>query len=233
MEKTTLALLLFTLLFITCDNDHVREPDLSQIRIREDPSETLNYIGKIGIDFNSALDSLKILKDITSEITKEPLEVLFDYDDRIFWGISFGGCVNYTDVLDTKGYYYLRTWHQMESNNADMQEEYIFNENQTFTIDKDCAKITYQGKIGYDTESALDSLMKRYEQLFISLVKEGHYSGEGYIIDKKTINVDFSYDSREFYLLSFIDKVNIYNYLITGDVIDQKGNYYRLMECDD
>ncbi len=232
MEKTTLALL-FTLLFITCDNDHVREPDLSQIRIREDPSETLNYIGKIGIDFNSALDSLKILKDITSEITKEPLEVLFDYDDRIFWGISFGGCVNYTDVLDTKGYYYLRTWHQMESNNADMQEEYIFNENQTFTIDKDCAKITYQGKIGYDTESALDSLMKRYEQLFISLVKEGHYSGEGYIIDKKTINVDFSYDSREFYLLSFIDKVNIYNYLITGDVIDQKGNYYRLMECDD
>lgn len=232
MEKTTLALL-FTLLFITCDNDHVREPDLSQIRIREDPSETLNYIGKIGIDFNSALDSLKILKDITSEITKEPLEVLFDYDDRIFWGISFGGCVNYTDVLDTKGYYYLRTWHQMESNNADMQEEYIFNENQTFTIDKDCAKITYQGKIGYDTESALDSLMKRYEQLFISLVKEGHYSGEGYIIDKKTINVDFSYDSREFYLLSFIDKVNIYNYLITGDVIDQKGNYYRLMECVD
>lgn len=114
-----------------------------------------------------------------------------------------------------------------------MQEEYIFNENQTFTIDKDCAKITYQGKIGYDTESALDSLMKRYEQLFISLVKEGHYSGEGYIIDKKTINVDFSYDSREFYLLSFIDKVNIYNYLITGDVIDQKGNYYRLMECVD
>lgn len=83
MEKTTLALL-FTLFFITCDNDHVREPDLSQIRIREDPSETLNYIGKIGIDFNSALDSLKILKDITSEITKEPLEVLFDYDDRIF-----------------------------------------------------------------------------------------------------------------------------------------------------
>ena len=36
-----------------------------------------------------------------------------------------------------------------------------------------------------------------------------------------------------FKLLTFIDKANFYNYLFTGDVIDEKGNLYRLIECED
>ena len=60
------------------------------------------------------------------------------------------------------------------------------------------------------------------------LTGQPSYSGQGYNIDKKKINVDFSYDSREFILLTFIDKANIYNILMAGDVIDEKGNYFTI-----
>ena len=86
-------------------------PDLTQIRIKDRPSEVLEYIGKIGSDFDTALDSLRILKSISSEIKIEPLEVIFDYDNRLFFGIVYGDCGMYSDVLDTKGNYYLRTWY--------------------------------------------------------------------------------------------------------------------------
>jgi serpin B len=89
-------------------------PDLTNIRIKEDPGETLEYIGKIGNDFDTALDSLKTLKNITSEIIKEPLAVIFDYDDRLFFGIIYGDCGMYSDVIDTKGNYYLRTWYSSD-----------------------------------------------------------------------------------------------------------------------
>ena len=89
-------------------------PDLTQIRIKDRPGETLEYIGKIGDDFDTALDSLRILKNISSEIEKEPLEVIFDYDNRLFFGIIYGDCAMYSDVLDTKGNYYLRTWYSSD-----------------------------------------------------------------------------------------------------------------------
>ena len=44
---------------------------------------------KIGGDFETALDSLRKLKGISSEINKKPLEVLFDSDDRLFFGIIY------------------------------------------------------------------------------------------------------------------------------------------------
>ena len=97
-------------------NNPVLSFDLTHIRIIDNPGETLEYIGKIGNDFNTALDSLRKLKGISSEIIKEPLEVIFDYDDRLFFGISYGECGMYSDVLDTKGYYYLRTWYSSGEN---------------------------------------------------------------------------------------------------------------------
>ena len=119
--KKIVFTILFATLFVTCDNvasDDIstispNSPlDLTQIRIKERPNETLEYIGEIGSDFDTALDSLRKLKNIPSEIIKEPLEVLFDYDNRLFFGISYGECGNYSDVLDTKGNYYLRSWSQ-------------------------------------------------------------------------------------------------------------------------
>ncbi len=88
-----------------------QSPDLTQIRIKENPAETLEYVGRIGNDFDTALDSLRQLKHIPLEIHKAPLEVLFDYDDRLFFGIAYGDCAMYSDVLDTKGNYYLRSWY--------------------------------------------------------------------------------------------------------------------------
>ena len=60
--------------------------------------------------------------------------LIFDFDDRLFFGISYGDCGMYSDVLDTKGNYYLRTWYCSEGNNAEIQEDALFNENKTFTI---------------------------------------------------------------------------------------------------
>ena len=95
---------------------HNSNPDLTHIRIKDNPGETLEYIGKIGGDFDTALDSLRELKAIRSEIIKVPLEVIFDDDDRLFFGISYGDCGMYSDVLDTKGYYYLRSWYSSGEN---------------------------------------------------------------------------------------------------------------------
>ena len=114
------------------------------------------------------------------------------------------------------------------SPNVEIQEEQIFSENKTFTIGG--GTIVYQSRIGNDFDSALDSLIREREPL---LTGQPSYSGQGYNIDKKKINVDFSYDSREFILLTFIDKANIYNLLCTGDVIDEKGNFFRFIWPED
>jgi hypothetical protein len=80
-------------------------------RIKENPCEKLRYVRQFGYDFDTALDSIRLYKRIPSEtkITKIPLEVIFDEDDRLFYGIVYKDEA-YTDVLDTKGYYYLRTY---------------------------------------------------------------------------------------------------------------------------
>lgn len=110
--------------------------------------------------------------------------------------------------------------------NLDIQEESLFNENKIFKSYG--GSIVYQSRIGYDFDSALDSLIRRYEPILKTLAIEGHYSGEGFIIDKQKINVDFSYDNRAFFLLTISDKANIYQVLFTGDVIDERGNYFRV-----
>ena len=110
-----------------------------------------------------------------------------------------------------------------------IQEEPFFNNNKTFRV-KGGFTITYICRIGNDFESALDSLIREREPL---LTGQPAYSGQGYDIDKEKIKVDFSYDSREFILLTFIDKANIYNLLCTGDVIDEKGNYFRFIWLED
>lgn len=160
MKRLTFFIL-FATLVVACENNFENKPDLTKIRIADRPCETLEYIGKIGNDFDTALDSLRNLKNIYSEIVKEPLEVLFDNDNRKFYGIIQGDCAMYSDVIDTKGNYYLRTWYC----SANVKEESIFYEDKTFTIDNGCATITYQGRIGNDFNSALDSLIKRYELL--------------------------------------------------------------------
>jgi hypothetical protein len=116
--KQILFSILFVILFVACDKNGESLPDLTKIKIKERPCELLGYVGKIGNDFDSALDSLRKLKNISSEIIKESLEVLFDYDNRQFWSITYDDCGMYTDVLDTKGNYYLRSWYCPDENNG-------------------------------------------------------------------------------------------------------------------
>jgi len=121
MRKLLFILFILTNIF-ACDNNSYLENqiDLTEIRIKERPCEALEYVGKIGNDFNFALDSLKNLKNITSEINKVTLEVLFNHDNRQFYGINYGDdCGMYTDVLDTKGNYFLRTYHCDGDNDVD------------------------------------------------------------------------------------------------------------------
>lgn len=88
--------------------------------------------------------------------------------------------------------------------------------------------INYESRIGVDFDSALDSLISIYEPTIL-----GNYAENGYYIEKERIDVDFCYDNRNFFLLTFIDAENIYNWLITSVVIDEKGNYLYLEYCND
>lgn len=76
-----------------------------------DSYEVLIYNGRLGKNFDTALDSLLRMKDISNgSIQKTPIDVIFDCDNRLFYGIIIDYCGNYSDVIDTKGYYYNRTW---------------------------------------------------------------------------------------------------------------------------
>ena len=96
-----------------------------------------------------------------------------------------------------------------------------------YSVDQNpCGCVILKGKIGNDFDTALDSLKRYYEPKFNVLETEGHYSGKGYFVRKEKLNVDFVDDDRDFFWLTFIDSVNIYRYIATWDVIDEKGNYY-------
>lgn len=234
MKKILLSIVL-SALFIACgkESDSLPNkepenlPDLTAIIVKEYPCDTLNYIGRIGDDFDSALDSLRSLKNISSGISTVPLEVLFDFDNRKFYGIIYGDCGIYTDVLDTKGNYFLRSYYNPDQEDTGIKEESIFNENKSFTINNGSATMRYEGRIGNDFDSALDSLKILYKQTL------EFYGEDGYNIKKEKIIVDFNYDDRAFFLLTFIDKKNINNWLITGIVIDEKGNYFYVTWNED
>jgi hypothetical protein len=178
--KTALFSLLFVMLFCTaCDKSFVisESPDLNEIKIADHSCETLEFEGQIGYDFDSALDSLIKLKNISEEIQKTPLAVLFDYDDRYFCGITYGECGNYADILDSKGNYYLRSWYCPEdSETPAIREEIIFEEVKTFgIIHGPCGTITYQDRIGNDFSQALDSLVKLKKLFLEGLARDEYY----------------------------------------------------------
>ena len=97
-----------------------------------------------------------------------------------------------------------------------------------YTVNQDpCECVVFQDKIGNDFDSALDSLKKHYEPEFKIKFERGFYSGQGYFVEKYRINVDFNEDDRNFFELIFRDSVPPnYKYLVTCDILDEKGNYY-------
>ncbi|MDR0688409.1 MAG: hypothetical protein LBF55_06995 [Prevotellaceae bacterium] len=219
------------------DSTSENQIDLTAIRLKERPCETLEYVGKIGHNFDAALDSLRNLKNIASVREKRPLEVLFDYDNRQFYGIAYGECGLYADVLDTKGNLYLKTHYCPDENVID--EDTIFENNKTFNwgyydyeretiVYAECSKIVYEGRIGHDFDAALDSLKRIYKH------RIEPYGEDGYYVEKeKMFIVNFSHDDRDFFVLTFIDRENKANWIITNCVIDEKGNYFHVDYCPD
>ena len=107
--KNILLSFTFVLLFfVSCKKE--TGCDLNNIRLTDYPEEKLVNVGAIGSDFDSALDSLKSIRNISDSTLwfKIPLEVISNCDDRSFFGISTSDCGEHTDVLDTKGQYYTR-----------------------------------------------------------------------------------------------------------------------------
>jgi len=107
-------------------------------------------------------------------------------------------------------------------NNNTIVEETIFANKRFFSTKGGCEatgykSIMYEGRIGNDFDSALDSLIK--------LEKQYNFDSIG-----KIIAIDFEYDDRLFYLINFIFRPSI---TVPFYVIDSRGNYFYVGFCDD
>ena len=194
--------------------------DLTHIRIKGNPGETLEYIGKIGSDFDTALDSLRRRKSISSEIIKEPLEVLFDYDDRLFFGIVYGDCGMYSDVLDTKGYYYLRTWYT-----PDVEQPVTFTKDQMATIILPTAPDASKGKyyrLDRCEEGQIIFEQEKQPQAHIPYII---VPGEDFSIDTSTLDLaGLSPDTISIAGISFIGSYS------SKELNEQEGRYIDIID---
>ena len=104
-------------------------------------------------------------------------------------------------------------------------------ENEYLLINDDCASIIFRDNIGYDIESALDSLPK----LNVHLINNREYL----IKIEANLAVDFHKDDRSFCLIRFIDATFPYGDSYDADlflpnVLDSYGNYYTMnIYCED
>jgi hypothetical protein len=112
---------MFLCLFIACNNEEnidSQEPNLNNLLIIHGPCGKLAFKGKIGNNFDSALDSLlRIHPSLGYDcIEKDTIIVDFNYDDRHFISNAYmdANCESYIvsigDVLDSMGNYYGIWW---------------------------------------------------------------------------------------------------------------------------
>jgi len=123
MMKKVVFFLFFAVLFTACHN---HKCTCTGYTIDNNPCECLYFQAKIGINYDSALDSLKRLNELKLNklsadfysgsyfINKEKIDVDFKDDDREFFHIMFmDSIVTYRillgihDVLDDKGNHYI------------------------------------------------------------------------------------------------------------------------------
>lgn len=106
-----------------------------------------------------------------------------------------------------------------------ISEENIFAGNREFSIgNSECNKLVYNGRYGNDFNSAVDSLKR------ICAWRLNEYGEDGYeVMIEPILNVNFSYDDRSFYSVWFQNE----NYLSEPFWLDDKGNNYDHLFCDD
>jgi len=108
--------------------------------------------------------------------------------------------------------------------------EFVFKKDQTFKIIDGvaCGSVVYHSRFGKDFDSALDSLIKFREPMILA-----NTWVEEYYIEKEIMTIDFNYDNRIFYSISFVDKVKNFPIFSLNDVIDSEGNYFNVLWCED
>ena len=104
-------------------------------------------------------------------------------------------------------------------------EKFELKSNDTFSVDKGCASVVYQSKIGNDKASAIDSIKRIYVRDYPDLLADS--------ICLQPLNVDFPHDNRSSWLLTVKEKDLISPVYIGFDVVDSKGNHYRYAPCED
>jgi len=110
--------------------------------------------------------------------------------------------------------------------------------NEVFILEKDqkliiidgvaCGSIVFHSNIGKDFDSALDSLIKLRESLIFA-----NTWVEEYYIEKEILTIDFNQDDRVFYSIGFKDRIKELYIFSINDVIDNRGNYYNILWCED
>ena len=87
--------------------------------------------------------------------------------------------------------------------------------------------IKYKATIGYDFESAFDSLQKvvHFDQL---------HQNESYYIEPELLNrVEYPSNDREFYMISVKDSTNNTYLSSPSNVLDTKGDWYKIIWGED
>jgi hypothetical protein len=125
-----------------------------------------------------------------------------------------------------------------EKENSDIEKEItqynseaIFDTIKEFKIIKGyCGSINYIGKIGIDCKTAEDSLFKT-----ITLPNSGCPNNpcQEFHIYKDTIIVDFKFDNRTFIAIVFKDIQDKMQIMAPSEVLDERGNHYRINWCQD
>jgi hypothetical protein len=128
MKKSFRFIILFliSLLLLACEKNS--EKDTVTYTILSGACGTINLVGNIGPDFNTALDSLETIREpfLTGGCPGSPcydyyvdvdtLSIDYSLDDREFLGVIFKDVGNsisifsMSDVIDTYGYYYTIHW---------------------------------------------------------------------------------------------------------------------------
>ena len=83
--------------------------------------------------------------------------------------------------------------------------------------------IKYEASLGYDFDSALDSLLK----VII------YRPNEPYIIVSEPLDVEYPVNDREFYWIAFKDTANRIYLGSPMDVLDTKGDWYKIIWGED
>jgi hypothetical protein len=94
-----------------------------------------------------------------------------------------------------------------------------------------CGTISLVNKIGYDFNSALDSLVTIREPFLMGGCPETPCYN--YYIDIDTLGIEYDSDNREFIGVIFRNIANDLSIFTMTDVIDTYGYYYKINWCDD